>query len=620
MVWRAFVLAAAISLAVVPAALSQSASDQSAPSQTANPDSDAQDRQVLDQLDKAVGGATGRDKDQMLGLRAVLQNQMGNPGGAVSKLDQDAEHTPDGALARLRDALTYYDSGDLVSASTEVDEALKRNPKLEAALLMRATIDSDMNNGKALDDFARLAELAGKSSLGRWSAAVAAFGKKDFAEAVRQSDASIEADPDFVFAYMIRGAAYGAEHNGVESARDFEHAVKLAPIVPGAYIGLCIARIGNHDRQQAIAACDTAVSLAPDFSPVHAMRAYAHLDIGDYPTAIAEMDQTIASTPDDPKSYLMRGAIRGRMGDNRGEIDDLNHVLATQPDNADAYGMRCDAYYSMNLFAQAMSDCNRALVLKPGLYGALTQRSLVESALNDFGAAAADAKAAIAADPLNAFAYIDLGKIYADHGDEDLAGTTLDKASELDPGDGDIYVTRASVDLFQHDFAKTLSDARTAARLGLGSALMSALEGYSAIALGRNADAVVAFRRRLAAQPGSPYAVIWLALAELKTGVAPDDVLRPKLEQMSSMRWPGIVAQMFLGKSDVDAVNAFAMGNTPGAHTGLACEAGFYTGEKLLLDNKREAAAAAFRSAVELCPRPSPSGAVSAAELANLHR
>jgi tetratricopeptide (TPR) repeat protein len=268
----------------------------------------------------------------------------------------------------------------------------------------------------------------------------------------------------------------------------------------------------------------------------------------------------------------------------------------------------------------AKSDCDHALGLKPGLYGALAERSLVESALNDFDAAVVDAKAAIASDPKNAWAYDNLGKIYADHGNEDLAGATLDKAALLDPGAGNTYVTRASVDLFQHDFPKTLSDARTAARLGFGSPLMSALEGYSAIALDRNADAITAFRRRLEQEPNSSYAPLWLALAELRAGVTLDDALRARLGQMNSARWPGIVGQMFLNKVDVDAINAFVAAAPPPSRANYGCEAGFYTGEKLLLENKRELAEAAFRSTVGSCPRSSPSAAVATAELARMQR
>jgi len=611
--WRAAIVSIAVLFTTLSATHSPAAVDPAAPT---NAESDAKDRDVLDQLDKVIG--TGRNRSQALGLRAVLDYMLGNPDRAASQLDRETEHDPEGALAHVREALARLDSGDTDGASAEVDEALNRNPKLQAALLMRGMLDWQANNGKAAEDYAKLAALAGNSALGRWAAAVSAFQKKNFSESVQQADAAIDADPDFGFAYIMRGASYGALRNTTMAVRDFEHAVKLLPDVPAAHIGLCMARAANHDRQQAVSACDIAASRAPDFPLMHQMRAYAHLEIGDFTVAKSEAELAIAGMPDSAKGYLLHGSVLARMGDSRGEIVDLAKALALEPDNPTAYAMRCDAHYSLNMLAEAMSDCNRALAIKPGFYNALNQRSLVESALHDFDAAVTDAKAATRSDPQNASAYINLGKIYADHGDEDLAGATLDKAAVLDPGDASIYVARASVDLFQHDFQKTFSDAQIAKRLGFGSALMSALEGYSAMALGRNADAVDAFRARFAQQPNSPYAVLWLALAELKAGAALDDALRQKLAQMDPTHWPGILAQLYLGKADLDAVNTFAAGSPARARDAYACEMGFFTGEKLLLDNKRELAQGAFRSAVAVCPRPSPSGAVAAAELANL--
>lgn len=613
--WRGAIVSIAISIVALYATHSPAAADP--PSSAAN---DAKDHDVLDQLDKAIGTTTGKNREQALGLRAVLQYMLGHPDDAASQMDRDSEKDPNGVTVHLRDALDKIDVGDFAAASAEVDDVLSRNPKLEAALLMRGMLDWEMNNGKASETYAKLAALAGRSALGRWAAAVSAFQKKDFAEAVRQADAAVDADPDFGYGYIIRGAAYGGQHNTVMAVRDFEHAVKLLSDVPGPYVGLCMARLSNNDRQQAVSACDTAVTVAPDLAPAHAMRGYAHLQVGDLSVAKSEAELAIQELPDNAEAYLLHGAVLGRMGDNRGEAADMEKVLAIDPGNGIAYSMRCDAYYSMNMLGEAISDCNRALQVKPGLYNALAQRALVESALRNFDAAVADAKAAIASKPEIAFAYINLGKIYADHGDEDLAGATLDKAALLDPGDPDTYVSRASVDLYQHNFEKTFSDARTATRLGYVVPLMSALEGYSAIALGRNQDAVAAFRSRLAQEPRSPYAVIWLALAELKAGETLDDALRQRMEQMDSMRWPGIIAQLLIGKADATAVNGFVAQMPPRAQVGYGCEAGFYTGEKLLLDNKPDLAVAAFRSAVSLCPRQSPSGAVAAAELANLHR
>ena len=84
--------------------------------------------------------------------------------------------------------------------------------------------------------------------------------------------------------------------------------------------------------------------------------------------------------------------------------------------------------------------------------GGLTTRALAESALGSNDQAVADMEAVIRAEPTDAGPYAILGKVYADAGDEEKANSVLDKAIALDPGNGEIYSTRARSTCFVTTF------------------------------------------------------------------------------------------------------------------------------------------------------------------------
>ena len=135
-------------------------------------------------------------------------------------------------------------------------------------------------------------------------------------------------------------------------------------------------------------------------------------------------------------------------------------------------------------------------------------------------------------------------------GNHGLAIRDYDEARRLDPDHGDTHTRRGRTHFYLARFAKAAAD------------------------LGHAVDA----------SPESHYKVLWLYLAEARSGNGSQAALERNAKKLDLGEWPGPVVRLYLGDTSKDSVLAAARDSGPQRQKEKQCEAYFYLGQLALLD------------------------------------
>ena len=153
------------------------------------------------------------------------------------------------------------------------------------------------------------------------------FAAADLDEKLRFYTEAIRLKPDYVDAYVNRGATRG-EKGDIEGAlQDFTEAIRLKPEYAEAYNNRGFARLAKGDVEGALQDSDRAIRLRPDSAYAYDSRGGARLAKGDVEGALQDYNEAIRLRPDLAIPYDNRGTARRAKGDEPGAQQDHNEAL-----------------------------------------------------------------------------------------------------------------------------------------------------------------------------------------------------------------------------------------------------------------------------------------------------
>ena len=194
------------------------------------------------------------------------------------------------------------------------------------------------------------------------------------------------------------------------------------------------------------------------------------------------------------------------------------------------------------------------------------------------------------------------GGFYLHMGQADRAATDFTAALRLEPGNVVALNRRGEAYSAKADFQRALADYSEAVRLNPRYPL--AFRNRARIHFYRgNFDAAAEdFRTAEQADTGNGYSLLWRYVAEARAGVV-DRTGLFKGAALVRGGWPKPLVLHFLGSVGEAAMLAAAAAD-PNARSERECEARFFLGQKNILDGANDAAIAALRQALAVCPRP----------------
>ena len=248
---------------------------------------------------------------------------------------------------------------------------------------------------------------------------------------------------------------------------------------------------------------------------------------------------------------------------------------------AAAYYNRGNTYAARGDLAGAIADYDEAIKLEPKNARALNNRGIARSDKGEFDAAIADFGAAIKHDARFASAYFNRANAYGAKGEADRAIADYTTAIKHNRRNVNAYIARGALHLAGGAAAKAQADMQVAARL----------------------------ERRNA------YAVLWQDIAE-RRGKQKGVLAGGKgLKDVEMKGWPAPLLAMFAGELKPDGALIAADDPNPALKEAHTCEANFYGGQYLLIQNSRDEAVKLFQSAAKDCPRGFLEGIAATAEL-----
>ena len=264
---------------------------------------------------------------------------------------------------------TFLDRGIMFASRSEYDEAiadfseaLKINPNLAAAYLLRgralfasvsyvksvsgnfAGVEAistwqgpSLGKAEALDraiaDFTRALSMDPNNAQIYLERGQILIEKQDYDRAILDFNQSIQLNPSY-WAYNNRGLAYNNKGQYNTAIPDFDQALKIYPSGAVAYLNRGNSYLDSNNPDRAIADYNMAIQLDPNYMLAYHNRALAYLRKNDYDNAIAGFTRSLQMDPNFLDAYNNRGYSYYRKGDYDAAIADFETLLRIDPNHS----------------------------------------------------------------------------------------------------------------------------------------------------------------------------------------------------------------------------------------------------------------------------------------------
>lgn len=266
-----------------------------------------------------------------LALAQVLDKS--NLDAGISRLSRALERAPSAPpefYFQLAEA--WRNSGRLSNALPLYREAVRRNPRLDIALLRL---------GSALRRDGRYDEAAGTLSR------------------------AVAADPGNALAWNELGLTRRALGKGPEAITAFERAIALDPDIPEPHSNVGILWLATGDRARAAAAFREAIRLQPDYVDAHNNLANLLSAGGDFEQARRHFEIALKLRPRDAAARYNFAMALGRARHFDEAQQQLEECLRADPQMADAHSLLADLLMAKGQTQAALPHYRDAVRLRP---------------------------------------------------------------------------------------------------------------------------------------------------------------------------------------------------------------------------------------------------------------
>ena len=442
---------------------------------------------VNKQLDKAEESfkalaAMDPDKPESQAVLADFYSSIGRiPEAKQIYLDAIAK-APDFMQGRYRLAEILLMNGDSQGATTQISEALKKDPTDRQALLLRARLraQGDQPDGlkAAIEDLKEVLKQEPNSRGGLYFMAQTNFAlgyidqarafagdleknypdylpaklmraqimlasrdpkgasalASDLLQRLDKTAPDRENSPQLLVelrqkAYIARGTAQLQLGNNAAARQDFDAARNVNPNDPNPYNSLALVSLAEKKQDEAIANWENALKVdATNFTALNGLiTVYAQQQA--YDKAHSRIDQAIAANQNNASLHYLKAQVFGFQHNSQGAEAELRKALELDGNYLPAYSSLGALFINSGQTDRAIAEYKNIISRRPDDQSAYTVIGMLEDSRKNFDAAIDNYKKALDKDPNAAIAANNLAWLYAVTGKGNL-----DEAVKLSQG------------------------------------------------------------------------------------------------------------------------------------------------------------------------------------------
>ena len=407
-----------------------------------------------------------KEKPESQAVLADFYSSINRTDDAVRIYQDMLAKSPDYMQGRYRLAEILLMKGDAQGATTQIDEALKKDKNDRQALLLRARVQLQKQKPEAtkaaIEDLKNVLQQEPNSRAGLYFMAQANYGL-GLIDQARAFAGDLERNyPDYLPAklmqvqvnlasgdpktvitlasdllnrlsrtapdrdnspqllaeiaqksYLARGFAQLQTKNPPAARADFEAARQIAPGDPTVYNNLALVAIQENKRDEALASYENALSVdATNFVALNGIiTQYARSKELD--KAHSRIDQALSSYPNVSWLHFLKGQIYGYQGNGQAAEAELRRALEIDPNYLPAYSSLAALFINAKQEDRAIAEYKKILAIRPDNAAVYTLIGMLEDARQNHDAAAENYRQALERDQNSAIAANNLSWLYA---------------------------------------------------------------------------------------------------------------------------------------------------------------------------------------------------------------
>ena len=390
------------------------------------------------------------------------------------KIYQDVlAKSPDYLQGRYRLAEILLMKGDVQTATTQIDEVLKKDKNDRQALLLRARVQMRKQTPDsykaAIEDLKNVLQQEPNSRAGLYFMAQANYGL-GLIDQARAFAGDLERNyPDYLPAklmqvqvtiasgdpknvvtlssellnrlsktapdrenspqllaelaqrsYLARGAAQLQLKNSAAARADFEAARQIAPNDPTVYNNLALVSLQENKLEDALASFENALRVdGTNFVALNGIiTQYARAKELD--KAHARIDQALASYPNVAWLHFLKGQVYGYQSNAQAAEGEMRRALELDPNYLPAYSSLAALFINAKQEDLAIAEYKKILAIRPDNAAVYTLIGMLEDARQNYDAAADNYRKALERDQNSVIAANNLAWLYATTGKGNL--------------------------------------------------------------------------------------------------------------------------------------------------------------------------------------------------------
>ena len=186
-----------------------------------------------------------------------------------------------------------------------------------------------------------------------------------YAEAVRQFDVVLKANPKFSTAHNNRGNALRELKLHVAALASYDQAIAHDPKNADAHNNRGAVFFELKQFVDALASFDTAIALKPDLAQAFNNRGNVLRSLKRLKEALASCDKAIALVPQYADAFNNRGVILFEMQRYEDALESYDQAIAIKPDDAEIIKNRGNVLARMKLYHEAVVAYDKVTKLEP---------------------------------------------------------------------------------------------------------------------------------------------------------------------------------------------------------------------------------------------------------------